>query len=116
MMTKGIRGATTVDENTPHAIKEATVELFRNIIEENSITEKQVSHVVFTATKDLNAAYPAKFIRSELNWNNTAMVCLPELEIEQALTKCIRVMVVVNCPDNFTPRYVYLRGAKNLRS
>ncbi len=115
MITKGIRGAITVDENTPEAIKQATVELMQLLIKKNSIIEKHISHIIFTVTSDLDAAYPAKFVRSELNWNNTAMICLPELQIENSLKMCIRVMIIMNCLDNFVPKYVYLKGAENLR-
>jgi len=115
MITKGIRGAITVEENTEEAIKTAAVTLFKQLIQRNFITEKQISHIIFTTTSDLNAAYPAKFIRSELGWNNTAMVCLPELQIQDSLSRCIRVLIVINCQEGFVPKYVYLGGAQNLR-
>ncbi len=116
MITKGIRGAITVDENTPEAIKAATVELMKQLVKKNAIIEKHISHIIFTVTSDLDAAYPAKFVRSELGWNNTAMVCMPELSVQNSIEKCIRVMIIMNCLDNFIPKYVYLKGAENLRA
>ena len=48
MITKGIRGAITVDENSEDAIKFATLELLNAMIFANSIQESMISHVIFT--------------------------------------------------------------------
>lgn len=116
MITKGIRGATTVTENTKAAIKAAVLELFTRLVDENSLEENLVSHVIFTMTDDLNAVYPAKFVRKDFGWNNTALMCFPELKITNSLPLCIRVLIVYNCNENFVPQYVYLKGAKSLRT
>lgn len=115
MLTKGIRGAITVDENTAEAIREATKELLSTLIMENSIAEKDISHVIFTLTEDLNAEFPAKFARMDFNWNSTAMMCFHELNVPNALPKCLRVLIVLNCEENFIPKFAYLKGAANLR-
>lgn len=115
MLTKGIRGAITVEENTAEAIREATKELLSTLIMENSIAEKDISHVIFTLTEDLNAEFPAKFARMDFNWNNTAMMCFHELNVPNALPKCLRVLIVLNCEENFIPKFAYLKGAANLR-
>lgn len=115
MITKGIRGATTVDENTEKAIKEAVLELMFEIIRKNKLTGKEVAFVQFTVTNDITAAYPARFVRESFKWSDVAFMCLPELEIENSLRMCVRVMVVVNCLENFIPKFVYLKGAENLR-
>ena len=115
MTTKGIRGATTVDNNTEESIREATLELLSEIISKNKIEPDKISHVIFTLTRNLNTAFPAKFARLELGWKDTAMMCFNELEVEGALEKCLRVLVVLNCEDGFEPQFVYLKGAANLR-
>lgn len=115
MLTKGIRGAITVDENTPEAIREATKELLSTLIMENSIAEKDISHVIFTLTEDLNAEFPAKFARMDFNWNSTAMMCFHELNVPNSLQKCLRILIVVNCENDFKPKFAYLKGAANLR-
>lgn len=115
MITKGIRGAITVYENSSEAIKAATLELLNEIIHLNNIKKEMISHVIFSLTNDLTADFPAKFARLELGWDNVAMMCFNEANIDNALSKCIRVMVVLNCNENFTPKYVYLKGAENLR-
>ncbi len=115
MITKGIRGAITVEENTSDAIKNATIELLTQMIEANSIKLGKVSHVIFTMTKDLDAAFPAKFARTELGFTETAMMCFNELDVENSLKMCIRVLIVLNCKEDFEPKFVYLKGASNLR-
>lgn len=115
MITKGIRGAITVDENSEDAIKFATLELLNAMIFANSIQESMISNVIFTLTNDLNAAFPAKFARLDLNWSNTAMMCFHELDVPSSLPKCLRVLIVLNCEEDFVPQFVYLKGAKILR-
>lgn len=115
MITKGIRGAITVDENSAKSIKEATLELLREITAQNKIEKGQISHAIFTLTTDLNASFPAKFAREDFGWDNIAMMCFNELEVPNALEKCLRILLIVNCEEDFEPKFVYLKGAANLR-
>ncbi len=115
MVTKGIRGAITVDENSVDAIKDATLELLRELVKQNNIDISKISHVIFTLTDDLNAAFPAKFARIDMGWTETAMMCFHELDVPNSLSKCLRVLIVLNCDEKFTPKFVYLKGASNLR-
>lgn len=115
MITKGIRGAISVDKNTSASIETATLELLEKLIKQNGINKGLISHVIFTLTKDLTADFPAKFARLKLGWDDVAMMCFNEAEVENSLSKCLRVMIVINCAENFKPKYVYLKGAKDLR-
>ncbi len=115
MITKGIRGAITVENNTPTAIENAVNELLQELIEANNITEEKISHVIFTTTTDLNAEFPAKFARLNFGWDKTAMMCFHELDVPNALKMCIRILIVINCESDFEPKFVYLKGAQNLR-
>ena len=116
MVTKGIRGAITVEENTPKALEEATLELLCEMFEQNNIKgTKNISHVIFTTTCDLNADFPAKFPRLAFGWDDVAMMCYHELDVPNSIKMCLRILVVYNCDENFEPKFVYLKGAKNLR-
>ncbi len=115
MTTKGIRGAITIEENTKEALRGGTLELLNAMIEANDIKPHNISHAIFTLTKDLNADFPAKFARTELGWDEVAMMCYNELDVPGAIEKCLRLLIVLNCSENFTPRFVYLKGASNLR-
>ncbi len=116
MITKGIRGAITVESNTEQSIKEATLELLSEMFDRNGLTgSADISHVIFTTTEDLNAAFPAKFPRVELGWDDVAMMCFHELQVPNSLKMCLRILLVVNCDEKFKPEFVYLKGAANLR-
>lgn len=115
MITKGIRGAITVAENTSSSIKEATLELLSEIIEQNDISVENISHVIFTLTNDLNAEFPAKFARIDMGWTDVAMMCFHELDVPNALPMCLRVLIVLNCETDFVPQFVYLKDASKLR-
>ena len=115
MITKGIRGAVTVKENTSEAISEATIKLLEEIVKRNNVDLNLISHVIFTLTSDLDAEFPAKFARINLNWDEVPMLCFNEIDVPNSLRMCLRVLLVVNCGENFTPEFVYLEGAEGLR-
>ncbi len=115
MISKGIRGAITVENNTVEAIKDATVELLNEMVKINSIDKSLISHIIFTTTNDINAAFPAKFARTELGFSDTAMMCFHELDVPNSLAKCLRILIVLNCDEDFTPQFVYLKDAAELR-
>ena len=116
MLTKGIRGAITVEENSVEAIREGTLALIDEIIAKNNIDISKISHVIFTLTPDLTKAFPAKFVRTERDFKDTAMMCFNEADIEDAMPKCIRILIALNCEENFIPQFVYLKDAQKLRS
>lgn len=115
MITKGIRGAITVDENSPEAIGSAVIKLLQELVKKNNIDIEQISHVIFSTTSDLTADYPAKYARINLKWKDVPMMCLSEMDVTGSLRKCIRVLIVINCSELFEPEFVYLEGAENLR-
>ena len=56
---RGVRGATTVLENTREEIMDATEELLSEMIVANGIASEDIAAVYFTLTSDLNAEFPA---------------------------------------------------------
>lgn len=114
-IVKGIRGAITVESNSVDAIKSATIELLGEMVSQNGINKETISHVIFTLTTDLNVAFPAKFAREDFGWSEVAMLCFNELDVPDAIAKCLRVLIVLNCEEDFKPKFVYLKGATELR-
>ena len=113
---RGIRGATTADDNTREAIFAATEDLFQKIVGDNDVEEGQVAATFFTTTPDLNAAFPATAVR-HMGWNQTAMLCGHEMAVPDGLPRCIRILILVNTdrePEELV--HVYLKGAVDLRS
>ena len=115
MMSRGVRGATTVTENTPEAILEATRELLQALIEANGIEEEYVASVIFTLTPDLNAAYPARAAR-DLGWTQTALMGCQEVDVPGGMPMCIRILIHWNTEKRIDQlNHIFLRGAAALR-
>ncbi|MDX1613956.1 MAG: chorismate mutase [Candidatus Promineifilaceae bacterium] len=112
---RGIRGATTVEENSAEAILAATRELLYVMIRANDIDPDDVASAIFTTTRDLNATYPALAAR-QLGWYDAALLCGHEMEVPDGLAHCVRILVHWNTtlrPDEII--HVYLHGAQELR-
>ena len=50
---RAVRGATTVDQDTPESITERVVTLLRQILERNELVEDDLISILFTATEDI---------------------------------------------------------------
>jgi len=115
MTCRGIRGAVCADANQPHAILIATRTLLERIITANDLSVGDVVSAVFTATPDLDAAYPARAARA-LGWTQVPLLCMQEMAVTGSLSRCIRVLIHWNTdrpPDKI--RHVYVGGARKLR-
>ncbi len=112
---RGIRGATTVTENTREAILAGTHELLERLIGVNQILPEDIASVIFTVTPDLNAEFPAVAAR-ELGWIDTALLCGHEMQVPGSLQRCIRILIHWNTqrPSNEIV-HVYLHDARSLR-
>lgn len=115
MLTRGVRGATTVEANTPEAILEATKELLTAMLQVNDIDVEYVASAIFTTTPDVNAEFPALAAR-EMGWNDVALLCGHEMNKPGSLPMCLRILLHVNTDKPAREiKHVYLRGARILR-
>ncbi len=116
MSVRAIRGATQVAANTAEAISAGTQELVSEIIKSNGLETADIISILFTASPDLNASFPAAAVRS-LGLTDTPLICAVEIDVPGALERTIRVMAHV---DTALPKeeiaHIYLHGAKSLRS
>jgi chorismate mutase len=112
---RAVRGATTVDEDTPEAITERVVALLRRILERNELVEDDIISILFTATEDITSTFPATAARS-MGLGAVPLICARELAIVGSVPRCIRVMLHVTTerPRNDV-HHVYLEGAQGLR-
>jgi chorismate mutase len=114
-VTRGVRGATTVESNSVEAILEATKELLAAMIKSNDIDQDDVASAFFTTTPDLNAEFPAVAAR-DMGWTDVALLCGHEMNKPGALPMCLRILLHVNTDKGKRDiRHVYLRGARVLR-
>jgi chorismate mutase len=113
---RAIRGATTVTVNTIEAIREAVTELLEAIEIHNSLDPDDIVSIIFTATQDLDAIFPAAIARERPHWQNVPLLDVQQMQVAGSLDKCIRVILHVNTPKlQGEMQHVYLQGAKNLR-
>jgi len=109
-----IRGAITVENDTKQEIINATKELLSNIIEKNKLNIENIIFILFTMTKDLKSTFPAVAARM-MGLNEIPLICAQELEIEESLEKCIRVLLLVEVNSKESIKHIYLKKAVNLR-
>ncbi|SEN42953.1 chorismate mutase [Amphibacillus marinus] len=115
-MIRGIRGATTVNENIATDIIDRTRALVLEIIALNQIKASDVASVLVSVTTDLNAAFPAKPIRELAGWSYVPVMCMNEIDVPGGLPRCIRIMLTVNTMiEQEKIIHVYHHEAKKLR-
>lgn len=115
MAVRALRGAIQVDADERDQILEATAELVSELMTRNGLTTDDVISVIFTATPDLTAEFPALAAR-KLGFTDVPLMCAGELNVPHALPRVVRLMAHV---ETDRPRsemqHVYLRGATVLR-
>jgi chorismate mutase len=119
MAVRGIRGATTTEEDSPAAIIDATSELLARIAQENALDPEEIAAAWFTTTPDLRSEFPAAAAR-QLGWRDVPLMCAHEMAVAasnpRSLPRCIRVLLLVNTNVPASAiHFVYLRGAEKLR-
>jgi chorismate mutase len=115
MAVRGIRGAISVEKNSPDKIKQATQALIQEIIMENEIITEDIISVFFSTTSDLNADFPARCAR-EWGWTSVPMMCTVEIDVPGSIQSIIRVLIHVNTEKlQKDIKHVYLKNAVNLR-
>lgn len=115
MAVRAVRGAVQVDVNDRAAVLEATTELVAEVMSRNGLITDDVISVVFTATPDLTAEFPALAAR-KLGFQDVPLLCAAEIAVPTAMPRVVRLLMHV---DTAKPRsdvhHVYLRGAAALR-
>jgi chorismate mutase len=116
LVLRGIRGATTVIEDRPELILEATRELLVAMLEANRIdTFEDIASIFFTCTPDLRSTFPAEAAR-ELGMTMVPLLCNQEIPVPNRLPRAVRVMMQVNTRMTQTEmQHIYLREARALR-
>ena len=112
---RAIRGATTVESDTPERIRHATRELLETIVARNDFTSGDVISAIFTVTDDLRSEFPAHAAR-ELGWLDVPLLCTMEIPVPGSLARCIRVLLHIESTKARSEiRHVYLHDARTLR-
>ncbi|ADY55984.1 chorismate mutase [Syntrophobotulus glycolicus DSM 8271] len=114
---RGIRGATTVEENTSAAIRESARELIQSIVTENELDVEDIVSIIFSVSPELNSEFPAAGIRElDGEWRYVPFFCTTEIPVPNGIDKCIRVLVHVNTGKSLKQiKHIYLKRAEKLR-
>ncbi len=114
---RGIRGATTVSENSRDEIMDATEELLSAMIDANDIVDEDIAATYFTLTTDLDAEFPAVAARERLGWRFVPLINSIEVPRPGSMSMCIRVLLFYNTNKTQQDiKHVYLRDAVVLRT
>ena len=111
-----IRGATTASGNTVKEIEEAVVELINELISRNNLKKSNLLSITFTATRDLDACFPASIARKCHGLDSVAFLDCQQMNVPNDVNFCIRILAQVLFPQNSTVKHPYLKGASKLRT
>ena len=112
---RALRGATTVDADEAPQINSRIQELLLAIMERKHLVEDDIISIIFTATPDLIATFPATGAR-DIGFGAVPLLCVGELHVTNATPRCLRVLLHVNTTlGRDELRHIYLHGAQGLR-
>jgi chorismate mutase len=111
---RALRGATTIDSNDAAAVLGATEELLRALLERNALRSDDIISVLFTATPDVTAEFPAVAAR-RIGLSGVPLMCAVEMDVPGAVPRCIRVLMHIGSERARNElEDVYLHGARVL--
>lgn len=116
MAVRAVRGAIQVDADMRDLILEATTELLTAVLERNQIAAEDLISVLFTATPDLHAEFPAYAART-MGITDVPLLCAQEIDVPGSMPRVLRLLALVESDlSRHDIRHVYLRGAAQLRT
>ncbi|GAB3246618.1 chorismate mutase [Alteromonas gracilis] len=115
MSVRAVRGATQIEVDEREHLLERVQELVREVMEANDLDVDDFISILFTATDDLHAEFPAYAARG-LGFTDVPLMCARELQIEGAMPRVVRLMAHVETDlARADVTHVYLHGAAALR-
>jgi chorismate mutase len=112
---RALRGATTVDVDTPEQIHERVGALIKEMLARNEVDKDDLISVIITATEDVRSMFPAAAARG-VGLGDVPLLCARELTIDNGTPRCIRVLMHLTTERSRADlRHVYLAGAEGLR-
>lgn len=112
---RALRGATTIEVDTPEHIQERVQALLDALLDRNQVDHEDLISMLFTATEDVVSTFPATAARAQ-GLGDVPLICARELSIEGGTPMCIRVLVHLTTERSRRDlHHVYLEGARGLR-
>lgn len=116
MSVRAVRGAIQVEHNDRAEILDGASELVLTVLSRNELDVLDVISILFTATPDLDAEFPAYAAR-QLGLTDVPLLCASEIAVPGAMPRVLRLLAHVETARSRADiRHVYLRGAAALRT
>jgi chorismate mutase len=110
-----VRGAIQIDADDRDQILDGTSELVREMLRRNELTNDDLISIVFTATPDLTAEFPAYAARL-MGMTDVPLLCTTEIAVPGAMPRVLRLLAHVETSRSRSEiAHPYLRGAAALR-
>ena len=115
MSVRAVRGATQLEADERDHLLDRVDEMVREVMTSNGLGVDDFISIIFTATSDLHAEFPAYAAR-QLGFSDVPLICARELEIEGSMPRVVRMMAHVETDlSRQEVTHVYLHGAAALR-
>ncbi len=112
---RALRGATTVDADTPEQIASRTAALLEEMFDRNGVDHDDLISIWFTVTDDISSAFPATAARA-IGLGDVPLLCAREIPVVGSMPRCIRVLAhLATDRPRHELRHVYLENAVGLR-
>ncbi len=116
MAVRALRGAIQVPANERQSILDGASTLVRAVFDRNDVDSEDIISIVFTATPDLTAEFPAYAAR-QLGLTDVPLLCASEIGVPGAMPRVLRLLAHVSTDRPRSElRHVYLDGAAALRT
>ena len=112
---RAVRGATTLDADTPLQVRTRVQALVSTLLDSNELAVDELVSVLFTVTPDIHSAFPAAAARELGVFDDVPLMGAVEQDVAGALARCVRVMLHVDLAIERPLRPAYLEGAVALR-
>ena len=89
--------------------------LLQEMLARNGVAHDDLVSIIFTATPDIHAAFPATAART-IGLGDVPLLCAREIPVPGSMARCIRVLAHLTTDRRRNElHHVYLEGAVTLR-
>jgi chorismate mutase len=114
-VVRGIRGATTLDEDSVEQVYKRVQALVAEMLGRNGVEHEDIVSMIFTVTDDVTAAFPAAAARA-MGLHEVPLLGAREMVVSGDPPRCVRVLAHVYSERSRAEIvHVYLEGAVQLR-
>lgn len=116
-VVRALRGATTIEKDTPEHITERVGDLLAALFDRNGAGPEDLISLTFSVTADVRSMFPAAAARRLYpGLADVALMDYQAMAVEGSLPRCVRLLAHLYTERSKAElRHVYLEGAQALR-